>query len=130
MQLIGSKLSDTYPIRASVCHVDVEDSDTKTEVVFVEDSLKFCVQQLGALSEAKTSPGIERSSLKLDNGIWGGWALLFVQVSIVCWERVRRPCSGIGAVEAKRISGIQWSVYGRATWFYSCSPVVTVDIDC
>lgn len=50
---------------AGAYHVQVEDCNFEAEVVLIEDSLKFMVQEGSTLREADPSPGIKGTSLEL-----------------------------------------------------------------
>ena len=59
-------------------HIDVEDGHAEREIVLIEDTLKFCREQLGALCEAQTAPGVKGASLELHERERSTWALLLM----------------------------------------------------
>jgi hypothetical protein len=108
-------------------HVQVQEGNTKAEVVLIEHSFKLVVQKSRAPCEANSSPGVERSTLELQNvsakSLNREWlpyldqrvrsrrALLFMTVIEVCGKIATRPGGRIGAIEAQGIA------------------VVTIDVD-
>lgn len=46
-------------------HVQVHESNSKTEIVLVENSLELVVEKMGTSSEAATTPRVKRPPLEL-----------------------------------------------------------------
>ena len=82
---IASWVAQVTPVRAAICHINVEDGNAEAKVILVEDSLKLRIEKISTLAKAKPSPGVESTSLELYDRVRGRWTLLCVQVSVVCW---------------------------------------------
>jgi len=109
---VASRMAKVTPIGTTISHVNVEDGDTKAEIVLVEYTLELWTEESSTFGKTAATPRIEATTLKFYDRVSGRGALLTVEGEIVCWQGIVRPGVRVGAVEAQRIT------------------IMTIDIDC
>ena len=95
---VTTTLAQVTPVGATVGHVDIEDGDSIAEVVLVEYSGKFRVDECCAAIEARPSPRVDRAALELEDGVWCVRALFEVQLAEVGGKTGLGPVGRIGTV--------------------------------
>ncbi len=78
-------------------HVYVEDGDTETKVILIEDAFEFLVQQSCAFGKARASPWVKGAALELNKGIGCGWTLLKMECAKVIRKCIIGPHVWMGA---------------------------------
>lgn len=115
IRCVATTLAQIAPISTAVGHVDVKYGDAVTEIVLEEHPGEVRVDQSRTAIQARTSPRVNCTTLKLRNGVGRVPALVEVSLTEIGGKARLSPVGWIGAIPAARI--IVMSIDIRAAWF-------------
>jgi hypothetical protein len=104
-------MAEVAPVGSSIDHIETEDRDTSGIVVLVEDPDLLMVDKLKALLKSPATPGIERTTLELGNGVRRRCTLVQMSFVPVSRQSTGWPSRRVGAVKAKRVTVVSVDVY-------------------
>jgi hypothetical protein len=96
---VAARVTKIAPVRTAPCHVKVQNCDTEAVQVLVEYSFERGSCQSVAFIEPRSAPGVEATSLKLNDRVGCGGALLLMQVVPAGRKVAVWPCVWVRAIK-------------------------------